>query len=305
MFAPNLGVNYYLTLKTKIMAAVNTFYIEFESIKVIDDGDTWNAGELFCTFKIDNEDIFLISREHPHPVNSGNTLDLTTGYGYGQHPSKTVTRNTDESFSIFGRVGDVDDFLTGADDIAGEFRTTYSGSNGWWPGAKVGDIINVSQRLKSSNMDVIVNYRIKFIERQDDVFLPPPDNRERPVNIADGGAILYQLTNFNMGSESVSLISPSQFFVVGDYNLPVNKHMRTGSGLPGRPQINITLPGIPKKSVKSVRVGTGMMVTLFDKVIGERDLEGSFSTIQDLATLPDGWDQRILSVKVEIYTGHV
>jgi hypothetical protein len=141
-------------------------------------------------------------------------------------------------------------------------------------------------------------------------------NTPRPRNIADGGVILYQQEEYNTkltGIESLTLISPSQFFGIGDFNLPVDiTHSRTSPF--GGPPILLKMPGLPPNTTSSIRVGDLIQVTLYDRIISERNLGKSTMISQNTSKLSDisydggniedrenGWNNKMVSIKVEPY----
>ena len=298
----------------------NKFSIEFISINITDDGDDFSEGEIFYNFRVDNETIIANSPERSFGIDSGNSIELTTGYGVGQHASTTVIKNHDESFTVYGIVGDVDDLATGENDIAGTFEHKYSGNDGWWESATIGTTKIVKQRLNQDGMDVTVNYKITYVSGDPIIDLGPyTPPLPPPINIADGGVILYQGENYNSrftGIDRLRLTSPSQHFGVGDFNLPVDiTHSQTSPF--GGPSRLFRMPGLPPNTTSSIRVGTQIQVTLYDKMINERHLGTSTVLFEDVAFLnrleyngigdsgENGWNNKVMSIKVEHYEFHV
>lgn len=289
----------------------NKFIIQFISIDITDDGDDFSEGEIFYNFKVDSETIIANSPERSYGISSGNTLDLYTGYGVQQHPESVIIKNYDQSFTVYGMVGDADDLATGDNDIAGSFEHKYEGNAGWWEGATIGSTKIVKQRLNQDGMDVTVNYSIKYVSGDPIVNLGPRSTPSPPPhNIADGGVILYQGEKFNStlsGVDRLRLISPNQFLGIGDYNLPIN--IRSGGG----GVISFIRPGIPPKTVSSIKVGSQIQVTLYDRPINERHLGTNTVLFQDVSLLSgeeyngiddggeNGWNNKTVSIKVEHY----
>lgn len=288
----------------------NSFFIHFTDIYVEDDSDNFmaGAGDIFYTFKIDNDVIAFVPPENTRKVDSGNRLPVSG--------DRLIQKNSDESFSIFGTVKDDDNFLTGDIDDAGYFLNTYSGSNNWWAGATTGSTINVSQRLDNDGLKVVVNYSITWVRSDRIINLNPGDTPPPPppINIADGGTILYQGADYNSqisGIDGLMLIRPSQFFKIGDFNLPVS----TSAQRPTLGGINIQfhMPGLPANSANSIKVGTQIQVTLYDRLISERHLGSSTVIFEDIAflnSLPysgtldngeNGWSNKVVSIKIEHY----
>lgn len=291
----------------------NKFSIEFISINITDDGDDFSEGEIFYNFRVDNETIIANSPERSFGIDSGNSIELTTGYGVGQHASTTVIKNHDESFTVYGIVGDVDDLATGENDIAGTFEHKYSGNDGWWESATIGTTKIVKQRLNQDGMDVTVNYKITYVSGDPIIDLGPYTEPElEQINIADGGVIFYQGENYNSSlSARLRLISPSQFFGIGDFNLPVDVTHSQNSPFGGRQPILFRMPGLPPNTTSSIRVGTQIQVTLYDSRIEDRHLGTNTVLFKDVAFLnrleyngvvdsgENGWNNKVMSVKVE------
>jgi hypothetical protein len=271
------------------MAIINKFVVTFISINVTDDGDDFGEGEIYYNFNIDGESIAAITQYNSLGVDSGESIELN--FMTGSYPKKELIKKQNQSFTISGTVGDYDDAATGDSDIAGTFTHEYLGRNGWWDGANVNSTKLVKQRLNQDGMDVTVNYKIDYISSVDDeppVVLGPEPIAER--NIADGGVILYQGEGFNSiitASDRLDLISPKQFLRIGDYDLPVDFRTLGGETLGGRTTPAFVIPGIPPKTVSSIRVGTLIQVTLYDRMISERNLGTSTILSQNISKLSD------------------
>jgi hypothetical protein len=289
----------------------NKFLITFIDIFVEDDGDDFSKGEIFYTFKVDNEVIFETPPSRPAELDSGTDFQLYPSQFSG-HPNKEILKNHDESFTVYGMVGEEDDFATGDNDIAGSFLHTYNGVEGWWDNdAQIGSTKNVSVRLNGDGMSVTINYSIKYITGDEIIDLgnqetPPPT----PRNIADGGVILYQGEHFI--SNIRTLISPSQFFGLGDYNLPTDIRRHGNDPFGTHRPFEFIVPGLPPNTASSIKVGSSIQVTLYDKIISERHLGTNtilFSNEPLLRNIPysglledgeNGWNNKVVSIKVEV-----
>lgn len=138
-----------------------------------------------------------------------------------------------------------------------------------------------------------------------------PSDTPPKKNLAKGGVKLYQQEDFNInltGLESLKLISPSQFFGIGDFDLPVEiTHHET------LPYSRFRNHGLPPNTASSIRIWSLIQDTLYDRVISERHLGTSAMLAQDISKLSDityggntidredGWNNKIVSIKVEPY----
>lgn len=263
------------------MATTNTFFIHFMDGYVSNDGDAFSQGEIFFAFKVDDDIIAFEPPQSAQGVNSGGWLVV--------NGDRLITRTSDESFTISGTVKEDDDFLTGDVDNAGSFSATYSGANGWWPGATPGTSKTFSHRLRGDGLDVTISYSINLVSSAAIVILPPlPDPVPDPN--AFGGVIVYQNVNYNGSGSSnnggmLTMPVRSQFFPEGEYDLP---HM--GEVLPFL-FLNIIYPN----SISSVKVATGYSVVFFDKPLSERASGRSLLINASVPELEAEWNDKIMS----------
>lgn len=276
------------------------FEIRFKNIHVIDGGDNifTGGGDLFYEFRVNEQSVVYRSHRDRITIDNGQFIILNT----------PISVYDPEKFTVSGFVSDYDDSLAGGSDNAGDFSETFSESNNWGVVGKLSDRLSTDHfvHLTGDRMDVKINYSIQCVNPP--VILGPSESQPRTPKETDGGVILYVNPDYRVRQSQIQILNlQSQYFSYGDYDLPQNIRV-------SRPFVFDRLFGVPPGSVSSLKIGQNVKVTLFDRSISERHLGEQIELpigevdIPFLSTLiygdgmdDMGWNNRIVSIKVEHY----
>lgn len=125
--------------------------VQFNRMKVIDDGDWPGDGEFYWTFTVDNDIVAEKPRAEAAAASDGDVIQINERH--------ELLRNSNQSMTIYGSIGEADGFLAGGDDFPGELVDTFTEKSNWGEGQH-------SVLVQGNGVSVKVYYTITILNKE-------------------------------------------------------------------------------------------------------------------------------------------